>query len=328
LKASGLPSGITTVNVNPKDFATFEEKGKGMKFDFVIGNPPYQHPVATSSKKLWPEFFEKSFDLCREGGYVALITPNSWQTPSSDLFEYFQKYQCRTVCLDAREYFPEQGSSITWYVIKKEERAEATETKVVGSDNKIDFRKLDFLPVDSNPLTLSIIGKLFSFASLNIDGDSYCHSQRQDRMSEIEDKDHPHPVKHGNSTVIYSKFPHPVQNNLKVVFHKSGKTISPSVDEGVFGASQDVLYKVVGTYSEGQNLCSYLTSNIISFLMSQTTYAMNMSKLVIKKIPAVDLSREWTNEELYKHFGLTEEEVVHVEKLTPKPKKRRDVKQV
>jgi len=33
----------------------------------------------------------------------------------------------------------------------------------------------------------------------------------------------------------------------------------------------------------------------------------------LRWIPAVDLSRSWTDEELYKHFNLTEEEIKLIE---------------
>ena len=51
-----------------------------MKFDVVIGNPPYQEVTgAANAKAIWPKFVEKSFEICKEGGYVSLIHPSGWR---------------------------------------------------------------------------------------------------------------------------------------------------------------------------------------------------------------------------------------------------------
>lgn len=65
------------LNVQHKDFLCDEIK---MKFDVVIGNPPYQKQVGPKkTQAIWPEFVEKSFELCKEGGYVSLIHPIGWR---------------------------------------------------------------------------------------------------------------------------------------------------------------------------------------------------------------------------------------------------------
>ena len=56
-----------------------------MKFDVVVGNPPYQDIVALT-KKLWPTFLEKCFELTKANGYIAFVTPRSWlERPQSQL---------------------------------------------------------------------------------------------------------------------------------------------------------------------------------------------------------------------------------------------------
>jgi hypothetical protein len=51
-----------------------------MKFDIVIGNPPYQDTTgAASSKPLWHKFVNTAFDACKDGGYVSLVHPGGWR---------------------------------------------------------------------------------------------------------------------------------------------------------------------------------------------------------------------------------------------------------
>lgn len=53
----------------------------GMKFDIVVGNPPYQPPQdggTFSGSKLWPRFIAMAHDLTTDGGIFSLITPQGW----------------------------------------------------------------------------------------------------------------------------------------------------------------------------------------------------------------------------------------------------------
>ncbi|MBQ8270862.1 MAG: Eco57I restriction-modification methylase domain-containing protein [Bacteroidaceae bacterium] len=77
-----------------KDFTTFDlikennkeriKHLKDMKFDVIVGNPPYQSPISTSesnkslSKQLFPEFIKQSLSLSTT--YTCLITPMRWFT--------------------------------------------------------------------------------------------------------------------------------------------------------------------------------------------------------------------------------------------------------
>jgi len=58
---------------------------KDMKFDVVIGNPPYQNSTTEDkSSNLWTLFWAKCLDLAKDDGVVSLITPTTWLSPSRD----------------------------------------------------------------------------------------------------------------------------------------------------------------------------------------------------------------------------------------------------
>lgn len=69
-----------------KLFKDLKKRGKGMKFDFVIGNPPYQETTeGTSDKPIYDIFMSAAFDVSDK---VCLITParflfNAGKTPKA-----------------------------------------------------------------------------------------------------------------------------------------------------------------------------------------------------------------------------------------------------
>jgi len=105
LQAGFLPENITAVEIDPMyyelgsgmfnrlgvnyvqaDFLTWKPE---MKFDVVIGNPPFQEVINDKRKdqasNLWTKFWLKSLELTTEDGLVSLITPTSWLSPSANL---------------------------------------------------------------------------------------------------------------------------------------------------------------------------------------------------------------------------------------------------
>jgi len=62
------------------DFDKISDDLKKMKFDVVLGNPPYQEKVGPKkTESLWNKFFHISIDLLEEGGYLSLIHPSGWR---------------------------------------------------------------------------------------------------------------------------------------------------------------------------------------------------------------------------------------------------------
>jgi hypothetical protein len=55
-----------------------------MKFDVVIGNPPYQDTSDDKSSNLWTLFWVKALQIAKDDGVVTLITPATWLSPSKD----------------------------------------------------------------------------------------------------------------------------------------------------------------------------------------------------------------------------------------------------
>lgn len=67
------------------DALTFDYWG-GMKFDIIVGNPPYNDSSKGKGKlgsyPLWIKFDFKYFELLKEQGYLCLVHPSLWRDPN------------------------------------------------------------------------------------------------------------------------------------------------------------------------------------------------------------------------------------------------------
>lgn len=82
-----------------------------MKFDVVIGNPPYQGPTK-ASKKLWPQFISKAFELVKDGGAVYLITPTTWLNRKlRGAWRSYANFDVVSLISDLTPWFPTVGTN-------------------------------------------------------------------------------------------------------------------------------------------------------------------------------------------------------------------------
>ena len=69
------------------------------------------------------------------------------------------------------------------------------------------------------------------------------------------------------------------------------------------------------TKKEAQNLRSYLSTMFVRFLMLQAMSSIMINKDEFFFVPLQDFSKPWTDEELYKKYNLTEEEIAFIESM-------------
>lgn len=75
-------------------------------------------------------------------------------------------------------------------------------------------------------------------------------------------------------------------------------------------------YFIIGswdTIEPANNALVYLKSKFVRFLMLLCISGFGLSKLVFQFVPFQDFSKAWTDQELYKKYGLSLEEISFIE---------------
>lgn len=120
-----------------------------MKFDVVIGNPPFQGQHKKASK-LWPKFYGLGMDLLKDGGVLTFVAPATWLNRSErGAWNHLKNWDIVKLRSDASKWFPTVGSSFAIPMIIKQ--AYSGET-VIDDSFTLNLHEADF-PWDNTKLT-------------------------------------------------------------------------------------------------------------------------------------------------------------------------------
>jgi len=77
-------------------------------------------------------------------------------------------------------------------------------------------------------------------------------------------------------------------------------------------------YILLGAYNteqEARNCFSYVVTRFFRFLLAVRSSAQDLARSAYQFVPLQDFSNPWTDQKLYKKYGLTADEVAYIEKL-------------
>ena len=143
-----------------------------MKFDVVIGNPPYQAPKerkdknskdGACGKSLWKNFVVKSMSLVKENGHIALIHPSLWRKPENALFSEFKARDLIYVemhSLDDGIKTFRASTAYDWYILKNSKYNGKTIIKDInGNVELVDISDFNCIPSASLELFQKLLAK-------------------------------------------------------------------------------------------------------------------------------------------------------------------------
>ena len=283
---------------------------KGMKFDVIVGNPPFQDAANPgSSKKTWPEFVKLAFMLCKENGYIGMITPPAWLHSKTIPHAEFIEKQSIYVSTDVKKFFPGVASQFSAFVIKNCDRYAETLT---DCGNYISPEKLEYLPYRMGDMAISIHNKLKNVDRFTVI-DSYDfdgRGQKNGKLSLTPSEKYQYKNRHAaKKPFLYSKMKHFCHDVKKVMFDMSGNVVKPVYDDGDCGITDKWAYIEVAGVEPATILSEYLKSPLITYLINQTSTGQQWNKNFIRNgFPAIDLNQPFDLQSVYRMFDFTEEE--------------------
>lgn len=255
--------GITVMKGN------FIELEFDMKFDVIVGNPPYQKDNAKAKRwTLWEEFVKKSKTLANT---VVMVTPQSITSPGT--FDLIRK-NATVINVDVSKYF-NVGSTFCYWVIDTSKPSTSTKIITDEKEYKLDLTKVDFLPSTITDETLSLIDSLTKRKAR-----TWRRGELHTSKTDLFHTKGKYDVMHTNAQTLKSNTEHPNKNKIRVAVTLSGYPTFKIITNGY--VSQACFWTECKDLKDAQALADECNGPEIQKMLSIFKWSGWNSKEVIK----------------------------------------------
>jgi site-specific DNA-methyltransferase (adenine-specific) len=316
-----------------------------MKFDVIVGNPPYQlgtEGFGATASTIYHRFVEHAIAL--EPKYVAMIIPSRWFAGGKGLDDFRERMikdrRLRSIVDNPKLFdcFPgvEIKGGVNYFLWDRDHDGDCEfSTRVDGvivSTMTRDLREGNGVLVRDNK-AMSIIHKVTAKAEKSIEELSTVTKPFGLTMRSNYPGSMPEPFD-GAVPLIYASHVgysrtdqiqrnHQWINRWKVLLPMAGdghgREVSYVIGEPIAlapGSACTQTYLIAGMFDSAQeteNYAYYLTTKFVRFLILQRKVTQHVTPDRFRFVPLLDMKRRWTDADLYEHFGLTEDEAAYIE---------------
>lgn len=317
-----------------------------MKFDVIIGNPPYQLNDGgnkNSAKPIYQLFVEQAKRL--NPRYLSMIIPARWYAGGKGLDEFRnimltdKRIETLFDYSNAKDCFPgiSLGGGVCYFLWSRDYNGPCNYTNIHDGVASTSVRNLDEYSVFVRyNEALSIINKVKVKKEKTFDS---VIGSRNPFGFESFARGKEKPNNENDCPLIYSGGIGYVDEELITkgndVFNKHKVIISRATAEHAGEPDSSGMYNVVSVVkellprevctdsyliafssnseTEVANCANYIRTKFFRFLLLQSVTSISLSKEKFQFIPLQDFSKEWTDELLYEKYNLSSEEIKFVE---------------
>ena len=313
-----------------------------MKFDVIIGNPPYHlsdQGYGRSASPIYHEFVNQAKKL--QPKFLTMILPSRWFAGGKGLNTFREEMlnddQTRTIVdyIDASEIFPgvDIAGGICYFLWEKDSSGPCEIINIYRDEVIRSIRPLnEFSTLIRHGSAISIIRKVLSKKET-------CMNNQVSSRKPFGLPTNAKTLKNGDIILRTSKGEgYYLRKSIRVgiEFIDKWKVITSKVSYDHAGQPDkdgmrkvlsivDILppgtictetYLLAGRYDtklEAERLMTYLKTKFVRFLVSQLSFSQDITKDRFSFVPILPMDKEWTDEILYKRYVLTSDEIAFIE---------------
>jgi len=315
-----------------KNITEFKKGMNDMKFDGIVGNPPFGDSSNESTyTNLWAQIYADCFKYrLKDNGQQGLVKPKTWATPkdenrtsqTSDVLDIIKEYATHINIDDCKKHFIDAGSkpgSTFSYTIVTKTKNKSSNAEVTTPDNQFDVDPAVFcknIIVDINEISLSIFKKFRKLKMLKKEKGCSLKAEMisSDELNESNKKEFCYPVQYAMTTVKWANAPHILQNEKKVIFPNQNTKNYPLYDSGEYAPANRGAVFIVKSDLEGKNIVEFCKTKLMNFIISQQRFHHGLlNTAVVSNIPDIDYTKTWKDDDVYTLLDLTKEEINYIE---------------
>ena len=317
-----------------------------MKFDVIVGNPPYQlgSDGGTRDIPIYNRFVEQAKKL--NPRYLCMIIPSRWMASGLGLSEFR-----RTMLEDRRirklmnfermdQVFPgvDFEGGVCYFLWERDNEGHCAVTTVYGDDTNgpvaRNLNEFDIFVRDARGLGILHKVQLKKEASITEILSADKEFGWTSNFNNFHEKQGPNDVLlHYNrkgkrltgwiERQAVTKSSHLIDTWKVMVPAAYGERgarpaniLGPSfIASSPSVCTQTYLFFYIGSQQEANSLQSYLRTRFFRFLVSLRKITQHATRSTYTWVPQQDFSESWTDEKLCKKYGLTTEEIAFIESM-------------
>jgi site-specific DNA-methyltransferase (adenine-specific) len=315
---------------------------KNMKFDVIVGNPPYQLSDAgdsTGSSPIYQLFVEQAKKL--NPRYLSMIIPARWFAGGKGLDE-FRNTMLNDKRISTLVDYPIASDvfagikligGVCYFLWERDYEGDCSVTTIMNGLEDTMNRSLDeFNTFVRFNKAISILGKIKVKGYQSM-------SEQVSRQKPFGMRTFVRPTGKGDIKLYANKTVGMIEKSaisngeemldfwkvlISMAYGEGGESRQyPRMIMGkpIVAPPQSACtetYLVAGIYEneiEANNLESYMKTKFLRFLVGLRKNTQHITKDRFEFVPLLPMSEAWTDEKLYSHFGLTAEEIAFIESM-------------